>query len=104
VNATSLTTAEPTAVTVRVKSIPEGAIFFEGGKRLGASVIDVAVEPRARRNFTALLNGYDPLNFKVDGTRSQLSVRLSRALPHEVKAPSEPSASEPVTTEQLPEQ
>lgn len=118
VDARSLVTAAPAAATVRVKSIPEGAIFFEGGKRLGTSVIEVAIEPRAKRNFTALLNGYEPLNFKVDGTRSQLNVRLSRAVPVEKKAPSEDSgegAAEPgskpeaatneaPTTEQQPEQ
>ena len=114
VDATSLVTAAPAPATVRVKSIPEGAIFFEGGKRLGTSVIEVAIEPRAKRNFTALLNGYEPLNFKVDGTRSQLSVRLSRAVPVEKKASSEETSTEPAerepatneapTSEQQPEQ
>jgi hypothetical protein len=100
VNAASLAAAEPSPVSVRVKSIPEGAIFFEGGKRLGTSLIDISVEPRAKRYFTALLNGYEPLNFKVDGTRTQLSVRLTPALPAEPRATSEPQA----TSEPLPEQ
>lgn len=95
VDAASLAGAAAAApATVRVKSIPEGAIFFEGGRRLGTSVIEVAIEPRSKRNFTALLNGYDPLNFKVDGTRPQLNVRLSRAVPAEKKAPSADAPAE----------
>jgi len=104
VNASSLAAAEPVAVTVRVKSIPEGAIFFESGKRLGTSVVEVAVAPRTKRYFTALLNGYEPLNFKVDGTRSQLSVRLSAALTPQKAGPSEPADASPATSEQPPEQ
>jgi hypothetical protein len=64
---------------VTVRSVPDGAIFFEAGKRLGAGTIHVNVVPAGNVQLTALLNGYRPLNFKVDGSRDTVTVLLTPA-------------------------
>jgi len=79
------------AVTVR--SVPEGAVFFEGGQRLGTSEVRINVLPQSKRHLTALLNGYRPLNFKVDGTSETLTVRLTP-----VVAPPEPATEAPAAS------
>jgi hypothetical protein len=66
-------------VTVTVSSVPEGAVFFEAGQRLGAGELRLSIAPKAKRQLTALLNGYQPLNFKVDGTSDELRVELTPA-------------------------
>lgn len=66
----------PNKSGVTVRSVPDGAIFFEAGKRIGTGTIHVNVHD-AKLHLTALLNGYQPLNFKVDGTRDTVTVRLT---------------------------
>lgn len=67
----------PSNSGVTVRSIPDGAIFFEAGKRLGTGPVHLTVAHAANAHLTALLNGYQPLNFKVDGSRDTVTVRLT---------------------------
>ncbi len=71
---TSPAAASATEVTVR--SVPAGAIFFQSGRKLGVGTVTVSVEPRSKRHLTALLNGYAPMNFAVNGSRSEVTVLL----------------------------
>jgi len=71
----------PDRVSVTVKSLPEGAIFFEAGQRLGTGQVRLNLAQKTRRHLTALLNGYQPLNFKVDGTSDTVTVRLLPVAP-----------------------
>ena len=75
---------------VTVRSIPEGAIFFEAGKRLGTGTIHVNVLHDGKVQLTALLNGYQPLNFKIDGSRDAVTVRLTP-----VGEPAQPATESP---------
>lgn len=77
----------PDRIGVTVKSDPEGAVFYEAGQRLGAGEVRLHVAPKARRQVTALLNGYQPLNFKVDGTSDTVTVRLTPVAPATPRLP-----------------
>jgi hypothetical protein len=66
-------------VTVTVKAFPEGAVIFQAGKRLGTGVVRVSVEPKVKQRFTALLDGYAPSNFTLDGSRDSVTILLKRA-------------------------
>ena len=90
---------EGNVVEVSVKSIPDGAVFFEAGKRLGTSQVQVSVGHRAKLRLTALLDGYEPLNFKVDGTRESLTVRLT---PAHAAAPNDDAARTSVAPASAP--
>ena len=67
----------PDRRVVTVQSVPEGAIFFEAGQRLGTTQVRINVAHQSKRHLTALLNGYQPLNFKVDGMSDTITVRLT---------------------------
>lgn len=69
----------PERMLVTVQSVPEGAAFFEAGQRLGTGEVRINVAHQTKRHLTALLNGYQPLNFKVDGTSPTITVRLTPA-------------------------
>jgi hypothetical protein len=62
---------------VTVRSVPDGASFFEAGKRLGSGTVQVNVVRDGTVHLTALLNGYRPLNFKVDGSSDTVTVQLT---------------------------
>lgn len=69
----------PKKSDVIVRSVPDGASFFEAGKRLGAGTVHVNVAHDGNASLTALLNGYRPLNFKIDGSRDTVTVLLTPA-------------------------
>lgn len=73
-------------LTVTIKTIPPGAVIFRGGKRIGTSGTEVSVAPDDRIRLTALLNGYAPSVFTVDGSRSAVTIVMKRA----PKLPDEP--------------
>lgn len=83
----------PVTASVKVRSVPPGAIFFEAGKRLGIGEVTLDVAPRATRRLTALLDGHAPLNFKVDGERDSLTVKLTPVVPAAEPAPATASTN-----------
>ena len=83
----------PDRGVVTVQSVPEGAIFFEAGQRLGTTQVRINVAHQSKRHLTALLNGYQPLNFKVDGTSDTITVRLTPVAAAPVPAADPPAAS-----------
>jgi hypothetical protein len=72
----------PNAVAVTVKTVPEGAVIFRAGQRLGTGVVEVSVERNVKQRFTALFDGYTPSNFTVDGSRDSITIVLKRAQKH----------------------
>jgi hypothetical protein len=66
------------AVTVTVTALPEGAVIFQAGKRLGTGAVRVSIEPKMKQRFTALLDGYAPSNFALDGSRDAVTIVLKR--------------------------
>jgi hypothetical protein len=66
-------------VTVTVKAVPEAAVIFQAGKRLGTGVVRVSVVRKVKQRFTALLDGYAPSNFALDGSRDSVTIVLQRA-------------------------
>ena len=66
------------AVTVTVTAVPKEAVIFRAGKRLGTGVVRVSVEPKVKQRFTALLDGYAPSNFALDGSRDAVTIVLKR--------------------------
>jgi hypothetical protein len=66
------------AVTVTIETIPEGAVVFRARQRLGSGVVAVNIERNAKQRFTALLDGYTPANFTLDGSRDSVTIRLKR--------------------------
>jgi hypothetical protein len=66
------------AVAVTVKVIPENAVIFRAGEKLGAGAVRVNVERNAKQRLTALHDGYAPYNFTLDGSRDTVTVRLKR--------------------------
>jgi len=89
----------PSQSGVTVRSIPDGAIFFEAGKRLGTGPVHLNVAHAANAHLTALLNGYQPLNFKVDGSRDTVTVRLTP-----VGGAAQPAAESPAAPAPAPAQ
>jgi len=85
----------PDRALVLVRSVPEGAAFFEAGQRLGTGEVRLNVAHEKKRHLTALLNGYQPLNFKVDGTSPTITVRLLPVTP-------EPAAVAPAAAAPAP--
>jgi hypothetical protein len=86
------------ATTVTIKTIPEGAVIFRARQRLGAGVVEVSVERNTKQRFTALLDGYTPSNFTLDGSRDSITIRLKRAPKREAAPAAEstaPNAAEP---------
>lgn len=81
------TSGAPGLTEVTVKSFPAGAMFFENGKRLGSDSVNVSVQGRSKRHLTALLKGYRPMNFVVDGSRSEITLMLKPL----AAAPGEPT-------------
>jgi hypothetical protein len=81
VEATVATSPEKTAnaVAVTIKTVPEEAVIFRAGQRLGTGVVAVNVERNVKQRFTALLDGYTPSNFTVDGSRDSITIMLKRA-------------------------
>ena len=81
VDAVVATSPEKTAsaVAVTIKTVPEEAVIFRAGQRLGAGVVQVSVERNVKQRFTALLDGYTPSNFTVDGSRDSITIMLKRA-------------------------
>jgi hypothetical protein len=87
-----------TSVTVTVKTVPEEAVIFRAGKRLGAGLVEVSVERNDKQRFTALHDGYLPSNFVLDGSRDSITIRLKRIPKPRVEAAAEnPYASAPST-------
>lgn len=74
------TSLETGARIVTVKVVPEGAVIFRAGKKLGAGVVEVSVERTKKQRLTALHDGYAPYNFTLDGSRETVTVRLQPAL------------------------
>jgi hypothetical protein len=74
------TSPEKTAntVAVTVKIVPEEAVIFRAGQRLGTGVVEVSVDRNVKQRFTALLDGYTPSNFTVDGSRDSITIMLKR--------------------------
>jgi len=70
---------EATAVSVKIRVLPEGAVIFRAGQRLGTGAMEVSVERGVKQRLTALHDGYLPLNFTLDGSRDAVTVRLKRA-------------------------
>jgi hypothetical protein len=66
-------------VLVTIKTIPEEAVVFRAGERLGAGVVEVTVERNAKQRFTAVLDGYSSADFTLDGLSDSVTVRLKRA-------------------------
>jgi len=77
-SATESTSAGPSAVIVAVKVIPENAVIFRGGEKLGSGAIELSVERNAKEHLTAFHDGYMPSNFTVDDSRDTVTVRLRR--------------------------
>lgn len=71
-------TARPNAVTVTVKVIPENAVIFRAGKKLGTGATEVSVAHDTKERLTAFHDGYIPSNFTLDGSRATVTVRLQR--------------------------
>ena len=67
-----------TTVAVTIKTVPEEAVIFRAGQRLGAGVVEVNVERNTKQRFTALHDGYSPSNFTLDGSRDSITIRLKR--------------------------
>jgi hypothetical protein len=80
------------AVAVTVKTVPAGAVIFRAGQRLGTGVVEVSVERNGKQRLTALLDGYIPSNFALDGSRDTVTVVLKRAS-RPRSAPVQPSDS-----------
>jgi hypothetical protein len=76
------------AVSVTVRVTPAGSIIFDHGRRIGTDVVQVSVEPGGKKHLVALLDGYLPRRFTVDGTLNSVSIAL-RA--QGVPAPAEPA-------------
>jgi hypothetical protein len=68
-----------TTVAVTIRTVPAGAVIFRAGERLGTGVVEVSVERKLKQRFTALLDGYTPSNFTLDGSRDSVTVVLRRA-------------------------
>jgi hypothetical protein len=68
-----------TEVAVSVKVVPAGAVIFRAGRRLGTGVVEVSVERKTKQRLTALLDGYTPSNFTLDGLRDSVTIVLKRA-------------------------
>jgi hypothetical protein len=49
---------------------------LDHGRRLGTDVVQVNVEPGGKKNLVALLDGYLPRRFTVDGTQNSVSIAL----------------------------
>jgi hypothetical protein len=81
-----------TTVAVTIKTVPEEAVIFRARQRLGSGVVEVNVERNAKQRFTALLDGYTPSNFTLDGSRDSITIRLRRA-PKRPAAPAPESDS-----------
>jgi len=77
----------PAAVTVTVKAVPEAAVIFRAGKRLGAGVVEVSVERNVKQRLTALLDGYTPANVVLDGSRDSVTIVLKRWKPRAAPVP-----------------
>jgi hypothetical protein len=77
----------PETSNVTVTSTPSGAVFFESGTRLGSGQITVRSGSKSKRYLTALLSGYAPLNFRVDGTKPVVTVKLTPAEASKVTEP-----------------
>jgi hypothetical protein len=69
----------PATVSVTVKVVPEDAVIFHAGKRVGAGVVEVSIENNVKQRFTALLDGYVPSNFVLDGSDTSITIMLKRA-------------------------
>ncbi len=67
----------PESVKVTVRSVPEGARFFESRKQLGTGVVSVSLGYKSKRWLTALLDGYEPLNFTLDASQKDVTVTLT---------------------------
>jgi hypothetical protein len=81
-----------------VKTVPEEAVIFRAGKRLGAGRVEVSVERNDKQRFTALHDGYLPSNFVVDGSRDSITIRLKRIpKPRPEQASEHPYGSAPST-------
>ena len=81
-----------TTVAGTIKTVPEEAVIFRARQRLGSGVVEVNVERNAKQRFTALLDGYTPSNFTLDGSRDSITIRLRRA-PKRPAAPAPESDS-----------
>jgi hypothetical protein len=75
---TPIEPAATTGVTVTVRVIPESAVIFRAGKRLGSGSIQLSIAHDAKERLTALHDGYVPSNFTLDGSRDSVTVRLQR--------------------------
>jgi len=67
----------PDTSNVTVTSTPSGAVFFESGTRLGSGQVTLRITSPSKRYLTALLSGYAPLNFRVDGSKPLVTVKLT---------------------------
>jgi hypothetical protein len=86
----ALALAKPGSTRVTVKTVPSGAAIFQAGKRLGAGLVELDVEPNMKRRLTVLMDGHRPVNFTVDGSRDTVTIML-KPVPRVV--PSKPEAS-----------
>jgi hypothetical protein len=82
------TTGSANAVAVTVRVTPAGSIIFDHGRRIGTDVVQVSVEPGGKKNLVALLDGYLPRRFAVDGTLNSVTIALR---PQGQPVPAEPT-------------
>lgn len=85
--------ATPGAIAVMVRVKPAGSIIFDHGKRIGTDVVHVNVEPGGKKNLVALLDGYIPRRFTVDGSLNSVSIELRPALTAGGAAPAAPTSN-----------
>ncbi len=83
--------ASPNSIQVTVHVTPAGAIVFDHGKRVGNDTVQVNVEPGSTKNLVALLDGYLPRKFTLDGSVNQVNIALKPALNGEAPLSAKPT-------------
>ncbi len=68
--------AQPQQVQVTVD--PENARVYFDGKRLGEGPVTVSVEPGEQKKLKVMYRGYRPQSIVVDGSETEVSVKLKR--------------------------
>jgi hypothetical protein len=94
--------ATPGSIAVTVRVTPAGSIIFDHGKRIGTDVVQINVEPGGKKNLVALLDGYLPRRFTVDGSVNSVSIALRPALPAAGAPPVAPAANPMAPAVQAP--
>jgi len=68
-----------TSIAVTVQITPSGATIFEENRRLGRSAITTNIEPGKKKTLLALLDGYLPERFTIDGSVAHIAIELKPA-------------------------